>query len=207
MGDREDDDGETSEARQERTRSTSGGGIPQRLRHPGLQEDARAAGGDAASAPVEAVDARRVKKQFERIVNSVERYYLVLGERHWVFHGSLNLDPLVGALDTNDADQVERAVIAQYQDEQKMKFALMRAKNVREMRPRAALLDAAHRDYQDGLFRDMRKGVEPIGYQSSRAGMRCQPGETVRRFCPGVHARTWERTSAPGCDVLQPISR
>lgn len=35
-------------------------------------------------------------------------------------------------------------------------------------------------------------------YQSSRAGMRCQPGETVRRSCPGVHALTWERTSAPG---------
>lgn len=35
-------------------------------------------------------------------------------------------------------------------------------------------------------------------YQSSRAGMRCQPGETVRRSCPGVHTLTWERTSAPG---------
>lgn len=36
------------------------------------------------------------------------------------------------------------------------------------------------------------------GLQSSRAGMRCQPGATVRRSCPGVHARAWERTSAPG---------
>jgi len=93
-----------------------------------------------------------LKKQFERIVSTVERFYELLGNRHWVFHGSLNLDPLVVALDTNDADAVESAVIAQYQDEQKMKFALMRAKSIREMRPRAALLDSALRDYQEGRY-------------------------------------------------------
>lgn len=97
-------------------------------------------------------DFKKLKAEFERIVGTVERFYQLVGERHWVFHGSLKLDPLVEAVGTGDPDAVESALIAQYQDPERMKFALMRAKNAPEMRARSDLIDAAFRDYLDGRY-------------------------------------------------------
>tara|TARA_R110002051_G_scaffold261167_1_gene321070 strand:- start:204 stop:1670 length:1467 start_codon:yes stop_codon:yes gene_type:complete len=92
------------------------------------------------------------KQNFEQIVNSVERFYVLLGDRHWVFHGSLNLERLKSSLKTGDSELVEQAVMAQYQDAEKMRFDVMRAQAVPELRPRAELLDLALRDYQDGRY-------------------------------------------------------
>lgn len=95
---------------------------------------------------------KELKQTFEHIVSSVERFYALLGDRHWVFHGSLNLERLDSALKSGESDLVEQAVMAQYQDAEKMRFDVMRAQTVRELRPRSALLDLALRDYQEGRY-------------------------------------------------------
>ncbi|WP_309105068.1 hypothetical protein [Microbacterium sp.] len=128
---------------------------------------------------------KQLKAQFERIVSTVERFYELLGERHWVFHGSLNLELLAPALASADADTAEAAVIAHYQDERKMKFHLMRAKAVPELRLRASLLDAALRDYQEGryysvvlvLLAVMDGFVNDVGQQ--RRGLHTRDGEEL----------------------------
>ena len=93
-----------------------------------------------------------LKKEMHRIVGAVDRFYELVGDRHWVFHGSLNLERLVTALDTGSGEEVEKNLIEQYQDAERMRFALMRAKAVPELRPYAALLDAAWRDYQEERY-------------------------------------------------------
>ncbi|TFC00520.1 hypothetical protein [Cryobacterium mannosilyticum] len=93
-----------------------------------------------------------LKKEMHRIVGSVDRFYELVGDRHWVFHGSLNLERLVTALDTGSCDEVEKELIEQYQDAKLMRFALVRAKAVPELRPYAALLDSAWRDYQEERY-------------------------------------------------------
>jgi hypothetical protein len=94
----------------------------------------------------------RLKKELHRIVGSVDRFYELVGDRHWVFHGSLNLNRLVTALDTGSADEVEKELIKQYQDAKLMPFNIMRAKAIPELRPYAAMLDAAWRDYEESRY-------------------------------------------------------
>lgn len=130
-------------------------------------------------------DIRKLDSELERIVGTVERFYKLLGERHWVFHDSLKLDPLVSALSTEDPDTAESALIAQYQDADRMKWVLMQTKNVREMRPRAELIDAAYRDYQKGryyavvlvLLTVMDGFVNDVGQQ--RRGLHTRDGEEL----------------------------
>lgn len=95
---------------------------------------------------------KRLEAELDRLVTSVDRFYELLGDRNWVFHGSLKLDDLHPALATGFADEVEQAVISQYVDAENMKFTLMRAKAVPELRPYAQLLDNALRDYQEERY-------------------------------------------------------
>lgn len=97
-------------------------------------------------------DFKKAEREHERIVGTVEAFYRLVGDRHWVFHGSLHLDSMATAVSAGDPDTVEESLIEQYQDEQRMKYGLMRAKNVREMRPRAQMLDAAFRDHLEGRY-------------------------------------------------------
>jgi len=127
----------------------------------------------------------KLKTEFERIVGTVERFYKVLGERHWVFHDNLKLEPLVAVLRAEDPDEAESALIAQYQDAERMKWVLMRTKNVREMRARAELIDAAYRDYHEGryyavvlvLLTVMDGFVNDVG--QNRRGLHTRDGEEL----------------------------
>jgi len=94
----------------------------------------------------------KLKQELHRIADSVDCFYELVGDRHWVFHGSLNLERLVTALESGSADEVEKNLIEQYQDSEQMRFALMGAKAVPELRPYAAMLDAAWRDCQEGRY-------------------------------------------------------
>lgn len=104
----------------------------------------------------------RLKEELNRIVGSVDRFYELVGDRHWVFHGSLNLDRLVAAIETGSADHVEAEIIEQYQDADPMRFALMRAKAVPELRPYSALLDGAWRDYLEGRYYAVVLSLLPV---------------------------------------------
>lgn len=130
-------------------------------------------------------DFAKLQREHERIVGTVERFYKLVGDRHWVFHGSLHLDSTATAVSTGDPDIVERSLIDHYQTEQRMKFALMRAKNVPEMRARTNLLDAAFHDYLDGrhyatvltLLAIMDGFVNDVG--SQRRGLHTREGEEL----------------------------
>lgn len=128
---------------------------------------------------------KKLRQSIEHIVSSVERFYVLLGDRHWVFHGSLNLKSLDAALKSGNSDTAEEAVIAQYQDVERMRFDVMRAQSVQELRSRAALLDLAFRDYQEGryysvvllLLSVMDGFVNDVGQQ--KRGLHTRDGEEL----------------------------
>ncbi|MGN7965046.1 hypothetical protein ACTJKK_03115 [Microbacterium sp. 22179] len=130
-------------------------------------------------------DFKKIEREHQRIVGTVESFYRIIGDRHWVFHGSLHLDSMATAVSAGDPETVEESLIAQYQDEQRMKYALMRAKNVREMRPRSQMLDAAFRDHLEGryyavvlvLLAVMDGFVNDVG--SQRRGLHTRDGEEL----------------------------
>lgn len=128
---------------------------------------------------------RELKEQLHQIVNTVDRFYEVLGGRHWVFHGTLNTELLKPALANGDEDEAERAVIAQYADLERMRLYLMRAQAIRELRPYRDLIDAALRDYSEGrhyatvlvLLSVMDGFVNEVGEQ--RRGLHTRQGEEL----------------------------
>ncbi|MFF1879710.1 hypothetical protein [Leifsonia sp. NPDC058230] len=86
------------------------------------------------------------------MVRSIDTFYEVVGDRNWIFHGSLKLDTLQEPLASGMPDRVEQAILEQYADHETMRFALMRAKAVPELRPYRQLLDYALRDYREGRY-------------------------------------------------------
>lgn len=95
---------------------------------------------------------KHLEAELDRMLTSIDTFYELIGERNWVFHGSLNLDKLQVSLASGVPDQVERAILEQYADHETMKFALMRAKAVPELRPYRQLLDYALRDFQEERY-------------------------------------------------------
>jgi len=105
---------------------------------------------------------KRLEKQAAHLTDSIDRFYELLADRHWVFDGSLNLDRLTEALTAGDADQLQLAVIDQYTDPEKMKFDLLRAKAVPELRRYSTLIDLAFDDYLNARFYSTTLTLLPI---------------------------------------------
>ncbi len=105
---------------------------------------------------------KRLEAQLAHLTNSIDRFYELLSDRHWVFHGSLSLDRLADALSEGDADRLQAAVIDQYNDPEKMKFDLLRAKAVLELRRYSTLIDLAFDDYLNARFYSTTLTLLPI---------------------------------------------
>jgi len=95
---------------------------------------------------------KHLEAELDRMLNSIDTFYELIGDRNWIFHGALKLDRLQSPLASGVPDEVERELLAQYADHEIMKFALMRAKAIPELRPYRQLLDYAWRDFQEHRY-------------------------------------------------------
>ena len=91
-------------------------------------------------------------EQLQDLVSSVDGFYELLGPRNWVFHETLSLTEMREALDSKDADELEQAVIGQYQNELKLDVLVNGLKRLPEMRSRIPLLFKAKADFRGGRF-------------------------------------------------------
>ena len=92
-----------------------------------------------------------IETQIRELMDLVDRFYELLGLRHWIFHESLNTEkikPLI-ALPTDEAEQ---GLIELYQDPDGLRFMIMGLRRFPQMRSRMELIDKAKADYEAGRF-------------------------------------------------------
>jgi hypothetical protein len=92
-----------------------------------------------------------LERQVEEHVAAVDRFYELLGDRHWIFHDSLNLER-VKALLALEPNEAERALIELYRDPEWFRFMKMGLRRFPEMQDRMELIERAARDYSEDRF-------------------------------------------------------
>ncbi len=129
-----------------------------------------------------------LESQLKYLADTVDRFYDLLGDRHWIFHDDLNLDRMAAILDTAAGpDAAERDLIAYYQEPETLKFMVSRLNRFDAMRKRMPMVERGLDDYRDGRF-----------YSATLVLLTVMDGfvnefEKVRR---GLHARGEEEMNA-----------
>ena len=94
----------------------------------------------------------KLRKEFDRIASTVDRFYLLLGPRNWVFHDSLRLESIEAVVRLEDASDAEAEFVAYYEESEVIKFSVGRLNRHDAMRARMPLLHAAEDDFLAGRF-------------------------------------------------------
>lgn len=94
----------------------------------------------------------RLKKEYRRIVDTVDAFYALLGPRNWVFTGDLNLEKMTEIVSDSDPESAELRLIEYYQTPELISSLLLRLYRFSEMQPRIPLLEKALDDYEAGRF-------------------------------------------------------
>ncbi|MGW6640031.1 hypothetical protein [Streptomyces cyaneofuscatus] len=133
--------------------------------------------------------AASTKTQMRELADTVDAFYQLLGDKHWIFHDHLSLTAVRAVVDTadGDADRAEQLLIEHYHDAEHLWLMLLPLRKLPAMRRRLDLVDKARQDYFDGRF-----------YSTVHVLLSVMDGfvnefETVRR---GLHARTPEELHA-----------
>lgn len=92
-----------------------------------------------------------LEAQVRELTDTIDKFYAVLGARHWIFHDDLNLEK-VKPLATLDAEAAEQAFIEVYRDPDALRFMVMRLNGLPAMRSRMDLIEKARIDYQEDRF-------------------------------------------------------
>lgn len=58
-----------------------------------------------------------LERQVEELVSVVDRFYELLGDRHWIFHDRLNVEKVKALLDL-PPDEAEKGLIEMYRDDE-----------------------------------------------------------------------------------------
>jgi hypothetical protein len=93
----------------------------------------------------------KLEAQVLELTETVDRFYSLLGARHWIFHDDLNTEE-VKALVLLDPEAAERAFIEIYRDPEALRFMIRRLNGLPAMRARMDLIEKARIDYQEGRF-------------------------------------------------------
>ncbi|WP_435192098.1 hypothetical protein [Streptomyces sp. bgisy126] len=133
--------------------------------------------------------AASIKIQMRELADTVDAFYQLLGDKHWIFHGQMSLIAIRDVLDTadGDADRAEQLLIEYYHDPERLELMLLPLRKLPAMRRRFDLVDKARQDYFDGRF-----------YSTIHVLLSVMDGfvnefETIRR---GLHARKPEELRA-----------
>jgi hypothetical protein len=97
-------------------------------------------------------DLVKLEKEIRVMAERVDRFYGVLGRRHWIFHESLPTDEIDSLLSLSPAD-AERSLIALYADPELLQlFIRMIAFRFPAMTARRPLIELALDDFQAGRY-------------------------------------------------------
>ncbi|WP_220209221.1 hypothetical protein [Reticulibacter mediterranei] len=95
----------------------------------------------------------KLEAQLKQMVDTVDDFYKLLGDRHWIFHDLLNMEKVRAIIQHNaGAEDAERQFIALYNDPEFLRFAFMRCSGFEALRKRRHLLEKARDDYFAGRY-------------------------------------------------------
>lgn len=101
-------------------------------------------------------EAREMTKQLnaelDRIVDVVDKFYQILGDRNWVFFDALNLERMNDVVSKPSPDDAERELISYLKEKETLKWMITRLNRFPDMRPRLTLLRNAEKDYLEGRY-------------------------------------------------------
>ncbi|MFF0572040.1 hypothetical protein ACFYT7_30990 [Streptomyces sp. NPDC004041] len=133
--------------------------------------------------------AASIKTQMRELADTVDAFYQLLGDKHWIFHDQLSLTAVRSILATadGDADRAEQLLMEHYHDPERLALMLLPLRKLHAMRRRLDLVDKARQDYFASRF-----------YSTVHVLLSVMDGfvnevETVRR---GLHARKPEELRA-----------
>jgi hypothetical protein len=92
-----------------------------------------------------------LEESLRDLASLVDRFYELLGPRHWMFHERLSTDAIASLLDY-PAEQAERQLIAIYRDEASLSTLMTPLNRFEELRRRTHLIERARTDYFQGRF-------------------------------------------------------
>ena len=96
---------------------------------------------------------KKLEAQIKVIGDTADDFYKLLGERHWIFHDTLNLGKVRTILTHNQGvEDAERQFIALYNDPEFLRFAIMRCNGFEALRKRKHLVEKARDDYFAGRY-------------------------------------------------------
>jgi hypothetical protein len=96
-------------------------------------------------------DLLKVERDIRELAALVDRFYDLLGSRHWIFHENLNTEKIKGILNL-PADQAERALIEIYKDPGTLDFMIRMLIRFSGLRARMRLIESAREDYASGRY-------------------------------------------------------
>ncbi len=97
-------------------------------------------------------EAKKIEEELNETLKIVEKFYSILGKRNWVFSDALNLVRVKEILELDNADKVEKALIAYLKEPGVLKMQINRLNSFPDMRPRLSLLRKAEIDYREGRY-------------------------------------------------------
>ena len=92
-----------------------------------------------------------LEAEIQRLGETVDKFYQILGDRNWVFHDELDVD-VVKRLLNLPADEAERALVESYQDVTSLRFKVRRLGQFPELRARMDLIEHAETDFHAGRY-------------------------------------------------------
>src|SRR6266511_2693643 len=131
---------------------------------------------------------KELEAQLRLLVDTVDKFYAVLGPRHWIYHDSLPVEEMADLLTTStDPADAERRLIEYYKNPETLNFLTHRLRGHTALRKRMHLIVRARDDYFAERY-----------YATIHVLLSVMDGfvnefETVRR---GLHAREAEELDA-----------
>ncbi len=96
---------------------------------------------------------KELEAKLKELADTVDGFYALLGDQHWIFHDSLNVEKVRTILANNTGvEDAECQFIALYNDPEFLRFALMRCSSFEALRKRRNLIEKAQEDYFAGRY-------------------------------------------------------
>lgn len=93
----------------------------------------------------------KVEEQVRELSALIDRFYLLLGPRNWIFHDRLSTKAL-GALVALEPARAERALIELYQNPETLRLSIMSLRRFPELQARMPQIEQASVDYFEGRY-------------------------------------------------------
>jgi hypothetical protein len=94
---------------------------------------------------------RKIERQLNDLVQTIDGFYERLGERHWIFHDRLDTK-VMKQLAPMEAEEAEQALIAHYQDPEILLRLIRGLGPFSAMRSRLPMVERAREDYEAERF-------------------------------------------------------